>query len=90
MIIHYDNLLTYMKEGVLNVDMNNYEVLWDRPLSRRLAPPLPAGIARRRRKMDGAPPNQPNLPDATAAEFFTARRGSVMIMVVKLLNFNAL
>jgi len=37
-----------------------------------MAPPLPAGIMRRRRrrKTDGAPPNQPKL--SAAAEIFTA------------------
>jgi len=62
-----------------------------RPLSRRLAPPPPAGIVRRRRrKTDGAPPSQAKLSDAADAEIFTARRGVVMITVVKLVNFDAL
>jgi len=47
-----------------------------RPLSRRMAPPPPAGIiwCSRRRKTYGAPPSQPKLSAAAAAEIFTARR----------------
>jgi len=57
-----------------------------------MAPPPPAGIIWRRcrRKTDGAPPSQPRLSAAAAAEIFTAHRGAVMIIVVKLVNFNAL
>jgi len=39
-----------------------------------MAHPPPAGIIRRRRKTDGAPPSQPKLSDAAAAEIFTARQ----------------
>jgi len=49
-----------------------------RPLSRRLArrrrQPESSGAAASR-KTDGAPPSQPKLWGAAAAEIFTARRG---------------